>query len=82
LTQKPERTIMTTIHFDTPCRTCPDDRARRRPAFAALLAALDGCRRRIATRRRLKDLDDRLLADIGLSRAEAEAEAGKPFWKE
>jgi len=28
----------------------------------------------------LRDLDDRLLADIGVSRADAQAEAQKPFW--
>jgi len=32
-------------------------------------------------RQRLLELDDRLLADIGLSRREAVAEARKPFWK-
>jgi uncharacterized protein YjiS (DUF1127 family) len=26
-------------------------------------------------------LDDRLLRDVGLSRAEAEREAHKPFWR-
>lgn len=32
------------------------------------------------TRRALKDLDDRLLRDIGLTRDQARAEASKPFW--
>ena len=27
-------------------------------------------------------LDDRLLRDIGISRAQAVAEAAKPFWRE
>lgn len=31
-------------------------------------------------RRRLDELDDRMLDDIGCSRAEAEAEAGRPVW--
>lgn len=31
-------------------------------------------------RRSLRHLDDRMLADIGLSRAEAEREGKKPFW--
>lgn len=31
-------------------------------------------------RRILLELDDRMLADIGVSREEAEAEGRKPFW--
>ena len=31
-------------------------------------------------RQALRSLDARALADIGLSRAEADAEAGRPFW--
>ena len=31
-------------------------------------------------RRQLRELDDRALRDIGLSRAEVNAEADKPFW--
>lgn len=33
------------------------------------------------TRRDLLNLNDRLLRDIGISRAEAEREASKPFWQ-
>ena len=36
--------------------------------------------RRVRTRRALAELDARLLADVGLTRAEAAREAGKPFW--
>jgi len=36
---------------------------------------------RAAERHRLRALDDRMLKDIGLSRADAEAEGGKPFWR-
>lgn len=38
-------------------------------------------RERAQQRRRLMELDDRLLRDIGLSRADAEREGRKPFWK-
>ena len=33
-------------------------------------------------RRNLIDLPDHLLKDIGISRAEAEREGGKPFWRD
>jgi Uncharacterized conserved small protein len=36
---------------------------------------------RARERRALARLDDRLLADLGLGRAEAWAEADKPFWR-
>lgn len=36
---------------------------------------------RAAQRRRLMTLDDRLLRDIGLTRADVEAEYRKPFWR-
>ena len=32
-------------------------------------------------RRDLKELDDRLLADVGISRQDAVCEAAKPFWR-
>jgi uncharacterized protein YjiS (DUF1127 family) len=32
-------------------------------------------------RRDLSELDDRLLADVGISREDAVWEAGKPFWQ-
>lgn len=36
---------------------------------------------RAESRRRLAELDDRLLADIGADREDLAAEAAKPFWK-
>lgn len=36
---------------------------------------------RTRQRRRLRALDDHMLRDIGLSRADVEGEAGKPFWR-
>jgi uncharacterized protein YjiS (DUF1127 family) len=36
---------------------------------------------RLQQRRLLLELDDRMLADIGISRLQAIEEARKPFWK-
>lgn len=47
--------------------------ARRRMSLATLLDAW-------RSRQHLKALDDRALADIGLSRADAEREASRPIW--
>lgn len=48
----------------------------------ALLAATRvlGWQDRARSRRQLADLDDRLLRDIGLSRADVSRETTKPFW--
>jgi len=35
---------------------------------------------RARMRRALREMDDRMLADIGLTRSEADTEARKPFW--
>ncbi len=37
--------------------------------------------RRYRSRQRITELDDHMLKDIGVSYAEAEAEANKPFWR-
>jgi uncharacterized protein YjiS (DUF1127 family) len=37
---------------------------------------------RLTQRRLISTLDDAALRDMGISRAEAEAEANKPFWRE
>jgi|AACY02.16.fsa_nt_gi Uncharacterized conserved small protein len=58
----------------------------RHPAFSATAVALRAVtvlRRWMSVARQraaLATLDDRLLADIGVSRAAAEAEATRPFW--
>ena len=36
---------------------------------------------RARQRRAVGELDDRLLKDIGITRAQALGEAGKPFWR-
>jgi uncharacterized protein YjiS (DUF1127 family) len=44
--------------------------------FATVLEWQERARQRY----RLAELDDRMLKDIGLSRAEVNREVGKPFW--
>ena len=53
-------------------------RARRQTFWAALRAGW----RRHRSRQRIAGLDGFLLKDIGVSFADAEAEANKPFWLE
>jgi uncharacterized protein YjiS (DUF1127 family) len=48
------------------------------------LALVDGLlawQERAESRRLLARLDDRLLRDMGVSRADVERECGKPFWR-
>ena len=47
----------------------------------ALLARLFAWHHAARSRALLAELDDRLLADIGLSRADAMRECEKPFWR-
>jgi uncharacterized protein YjiS (DUF1127 family) len=64
--------------FDLPDAGCaPSTGGPRRPG---LWASLRAAWRRHQTRRCLADLDAAALKDIGISYAEAEAEANKPFW--
>ena len=48
--------------------------------FRRCLATLRIWRERARQRRALSKLDDHLLADIGLTRADAERECAQPFW--
>lgn len=45
------------------------------------MAVLITWRNRARQRRRLRELDDHLLSDIGITRVDAEREERKPFWK-
>ncbi|MBT5898065.1 MAG: DUF1127 domain-containing protein [Rhodospirillaceae bacterium] len=47
----------------------------------AVLALVVVWRNRARQRRRLAALDDHLLDDLGLSRADVAAECAKPFWR-
>jgi len=51
---------------------------RRGVALHAWIAA---AAERQRTRRALAALDDRALRDVGLTRAQADAEARRPFWR-
>lgn len=51
--------------------------ANDRKSLGDLALDADALRRQ---RLRLRDLDDRLLADIGLTRDEAQEEARRPLW--
>ncbi len=51
-------------------------------SMAQVLALAGSWHQRARQRRQLVELSDRQLADIGISRVEACAEAGKPFWQE
>jgi uncharacterized protein YjiS (DUF1127 family) len=49
--------------------------------FHDLATGLSRMWRKRRERRRLLQLDDRMLADIGLTREQAEQEAGKSSWR-
>lgn len=50
--------------------------------LARVLATLREWRRRIRDREQLARFDERMLQDIGLTRADAEFLGDKPFWRE
>lgn len=61
--------------FDLPA---PSRQRRFWPVLVATLARWRACRR---TRRHLSTLNDRELADVGLSRTQQRVECAKPFWQ-
>jgi uncharacterized protein YjiS (DUF1127 family) len=67
----------------TSCATLP--RASDRPSLVRrILAILEAVETWLSRRRQRLDLgqlDDRLLADIGLTRADVARETAKPFWQ-
>ena len=67
-----------------PCGSSRDERLRLVGARCAALRAwntIAAAWRRYRSRQRITELDSHLLKDIGVSFAEAEAEANKPFWR-
>ena len=49
--------------------------------FSSIAATALGWNRRAMDRARLRDMPEHLLRDMGITRQDAEIEAGKPFWK-
>jgi uncharacterized protein YjiS (DUF1127 family) len=64
--------------------TCRRTTARRTTGRAVerALAVLREWRRRSRDRAKVAVFDDRMLDDIGITRAEAESLSRKPFWRE
>ena len=58
-----------------------DAAATLRDVIRRTLTTLRTWHWRVRSRRQLLMLDDRMLADIGLSRVDAASEAAKPFWQ-
>jgi uncharacterized protein YjiS (DUF1127 family) len=54
----------------------------RAAPFRHIGSTLRSWRRRLRERDQLARLDERMLADIGITRADAEFLINKPFWKE
>ncbi len=63
-----------------PREPVPPQRRPGPPLYEQLRTMLGEAWQRHRSRVRLADLDDRMLKDIGITRAEAEFEANKPFW--
>jgi uncharacterized protein YjiS (DUF1127 family) len=66
------------------CRpaTRPSPLGRRLAALHHLVAArLRNWHARVRARRELREIDDAVLRDLALPRAQANFDAGKPFWR-
>jgi uncharacterized protein YjiS (DUF1127 family) len=80
---------MTAIHLQPRSPACAQAARRHRTALddlsdaaQSVVATLRAWRQRLRERDQLARLDDRMLSDIGLTRADAEYLASKPFWRE
>jgi len=70
--------------FDSPCQHARDAREARhkiRRSVAGVAATLQLWREKSRQRRALRDLDEHQLADVGITRWDAEREARKWFWR-
>jgi uncharacterized protein YjiS (DUF1127 family) len=63
------------------CTAGIDVKSRRSFGLVALVEIVLAWQERARQRRLLALMDDRLLRDIGISRAEIAREAEKPFWR-
>ena len=73
---------MTAMAFERVGRRGRFATGRVREAARVLLATLREWRRRARDRADLAGLDNRMLTDIGLTRADADFLINKPFWRE
>ena len=55
--------------------------ARIGAVFGVVIDGILGWQQRAVERNALGAMDDRMLRDVGLTRAEAMVETDKPFWK-
>jgi uncharacterized protein YjiS (DUF1127 family) len=62
-------------------QTRPAARKAQMGLIARVVDLMLGWADRMRQRRHLAELDDRLLHDIGISRADVEAEISRPFWR-
>jgi len=70
------------LRFETsPGNFSPVSSVAERPARQGLIAWLLAAHRRRLSRLMISQLDNHMLRDIGVSYAEAEAEANKPWWR-
>jgi uncharacterized protein YjiS (DUF1127 family) len=53
---------------------------RQRRSWGAIITSISRWRDRARQRRQLASLDDRMLADLGISRCDVMRECDKPFW--
>ena len=80
---------MTATHFQPRSAACSQAATRHRTALDDLsdaaqwvLGTLRQWRRRSREREQISRMDERMLKDIGITRAEALRLGSKPFWRE
>lgn len=76
---------MTAIHYEPARETAAGTAGRRIASPVALLSAAVETvllwQQRLVERHQLRGMSEQMLSDIGLSRADIELEARKPFWR-